>query len=223
MVVLPKERVFAEVPPRHAREFRVPFETETQSTGMNRPRNHGPSVGFAGDCLHVGKASVYFPVAVPHKIDGRGMRLLGKPVWKVALHCAPVIEHRADRPHPQSIRVIFFQPEDRAAQEKAAHLRPRVLERALVPIRPRAKTRFGLFVKVRSIKQSQAIFVWCEMRRHPGENNTDILLMQALDKIHQILGSAVTTGWREVAGGLITRRVVAWMFHDRQEFGMREA
>src|SRR2546425_7898551 len=61
------------------------------------------------------------------------------------------------------------------------------------------------------------------MRRHPGKNNTDILLMQAVDKIHQILGSAVTTGWREVAGGLITRRVVAWMFHDRQEFGMREA
>src|SRR5262245_23353777 len=69
----------------------------------------------------------------------------------------------------------------------------------------------------------QAMVVFREVGRHPVDNHADPRLVQQIDKVHEILRSAVAAGGSVIACGLVTPASREWMLADRQELDMREA
>ena len=80
-----------------------------------------------------------------------------------------------------------------------------------------------MLVEMCSVEKSEPVFVVGEMRGHPVQDDSDAVLMQAIDEIHEILGSAVPAGGREKAGYLVSPGTVEGMLHDGQEFHVGEA
>ena len=62
-----------------------------------------------------------------------------------------------------------------------------------------------------------------EVRRHPIQNDGDVVLVQVVHQIHEILRRAVTRRGREIARRLISPGTVERMLHDGQQFDVRES
>ena len=100
--------------------------------------------------------------------------------------------------------MVFVQPEQRAAGQETSYLVAPVVENIAVPVRVDALPGVLMLEKMRAVKESQGVLITREMRRHPVEDNTNIVLMQIVYQIHKVLGPAVAAGGCE-----ITRRLVA--------------
>src|SRR6476660_941942 len=64
------------------------------------------------------------------------------------------IEHGCDRVHAQSISVVFFQPEQRAADQKTSHFVAAIIEDVGFPVRMEALPSVGMLKEMRAIKET---------------------------------------------------------------------
>ena len=60
------------------------------------------------------------------------------------------------------------------------------------------------------------------MRWHPVHDDTDPMLVERIDKIHEILRRAVAGSRGEVAGGLVAPRAVKWVLAHRHQLHVSE-
>src|SRR5436190_14091046 len=60
------------------------------------------------------------------------------------------------------------------------------------------------------------------MRRHPVHDHADISLVEIINQIAKVVGSAVPRGWRKVIADLVAPRWPIRMFLQRQKLNMRE-
>ena len=86
-----------------------------------------------------------------------------------------------------------------------------------------ALPRVGVFEKMGAVEVRQAVRVRREVRRHPVEQHSNIVLVQVVHQVHEILRSSITRCRREIAAGLITPRTIERMFHDGEELHVSEA
>ena len=82
--------------------------------------------------------------------------------------------------------------------------------------------RIGVLVEVCAVEIRQAMLVGGKMRRNPVQNHTHTVLMQDIDRVHQVLRRAIPAGGGEEAGDLIAPRSIEGMFHDRQQLDVSE-
>ena len=94
---------------------------------------------------------------------------------------------------------------------------------ALLPVGMKPSAGVGVLVEVGAVEEAEAVFVRGKVGRHPVQDDADAVLVQVVDEIHEILGSAVAAGGGEVAGGLVAPGAVKGMLHDRQEFHVGKA
>src|SRR5207247_2527118 len=104
---------------------------------------------------------------------------------------------------PQAIGMVAVEPEEGAAQEKAPHFRPAVVEDQAPPIWVISLLRRSVLVEVRAVEIAEAMLVAGEVGRHPVEDDADSLLMQVVDKEHEVLRRAIARGRTEVPGCLV--------------------
>jgi hypothetical protein len=86
-----------------------------------------------------------------------------------------------------------------------------------------AAPRIGVLEQVGAVEPAEAVGVGREVRGHPVDDHPDAGLVQRVDHRHQIVGRAVATGGREVAGDLVAPRAVERVGQDRHQLDVGEA
>ena len=133
------------------------------------------------------------------------------------------IEHRGDGVDAQPVEMEVLEPTDRARQQEALHLVPRVVEHERVPVGVLAFLRIGVLVQRGAVEARERVVVLREVTGDPVEQHADALPVQLGDELAQLVGRAVPARRREVARALIAPRVVERMLRDRQQLDVREA
>src|SRR5512145_1168271 len=99
--------------------------------------------------------------------------------------------------------MVFFQPEQRAADQKTSHLVPAVIEDGGAPVRMEALARIGMLIEMRAIEKTQTMTIGREMGGHPIEYDADPMPMEFIDEIHEILRGSIIARWGKVSGRLV--------------------
>ena len=81
-----------------------------------------------------------------------------------------------------------------------------------------ALLRVLILIALGSVKLVQPLLVLREMGRHPVHDDADVVLMELIDKVHEVLRCAVTGCGREIAGNLIAPGGVERILGDRHQF-----
>src|SRR5690349_2598468 len=99
--------------------------------------------------------------------------------------------------------MVFFQPEQCAADQKTSHLVAAIIEDVGTPVGMEALARIGMLKEVRAIKETQTVAIGRKMRGHPVQDDPYVVSMERIDEIHEILGRSIIAGWSKVSGGLV--------------------
>src|SRR5215472_13213994 len=117
--------------------------------------------------------------------------------------------------------MIFVKPEQRIADQKAPDFVTPVVEHEGVPVWVLSLSRIGMFIQVSAVKETEASFVFREMRWDPIQDHSDSALVEVVDEVHEVVGRSEPAGGREVAGRLVSPRTIERMLHDRKQFHVR--
>ena len=99
--------------------------------------------------------------------------------------------------------MIFFEPEERTADEEVANLIAPKVEYFGAPVLMLALAGVRVFKEVGAIEKGQAMRITGEVGRNPVENDADIMLVALVDKIFEIIRAAKAAGGGKVACRLI--------------------
>src|SRR6187551_2662248 len=116
--------------------------------------------------------------------------------------------------------MVFFQPEQCAANQKTSHLVAAIIENVGTPVRMEALARVGMLKKMRAIKETETMAIRRKMRGHPVQDDSYVVSMERIDEIHEILWGSKIAGRSEVSGGLVPPGAKKRVIHDRQELYM---
>ena len=200
----------------------VPLEGEAQPALALRLGHHGIGVAFLGDGHGPGEIMPHGGVELLQ--EGDGIQVfppavgVGQPLLPFAAEV--VVQHGADRVHPQSVGVEPVQPEAGVAQKERAHLAPPEVEHTGAPLGHFAPPGVGMLKAGRAVKPAQPCLVPGEMGGHPVKDHADARLMAPVDKGHQVVGRAVAGGGGIVAGHLIAPGHVEGMLHHGEQLDM---
>src|SRR3989304_7023341 len=117
--------------------------------------------------------------------------------------------------------MIFFTPEKDIGCEKISHLMPTVIKNECPPIRMRTFFRVFMLIEGSPVKLNQAVSVSWEMGRNPINDNSDIVLMTVIYKIHEVFGCAESACGGKISCYLITPGCIKRMLHNRHKLDMR--
>ena len=101
------------------------------------------------------------------------------------------VEHTGHRIHPQTVGMVFQQPEQCRADEKTPHLIAAIVKDVTVPVRMKSATQIFVFIQVRSIELFDGMCIAGKMRGHPVHDDPDACLMQFVDEVFQIVRFAI--------------------------------
>ncbi len=133
------------------------------------------------------------------------------------------VQHRGHRIHPQSIKVVFIEPEQGGSNEEVAHFVTTEVEDQGTPVLVFTQTRVFMFIERSAIKSCQTETILGEVRRHPVQIDANTLLMTIIDKVTEIIGSAETTGGGKIAHRLVAPGTIKGVFGHRQQLQMGKA
>src|SRR5271156_6528231 len=225
MMIAAENRIEAEVIEGIMHPAHVPFEAEAETADIDRATNCRPRSRFLGDHQNPGMETVGLSIKLLKerncgKVLAPAM-LVGNPF--AGAPSVVEIEHRGNRIHPNSIRVILRQPVVRTGEKKGANLIAREIEDVGIPLGLKSFARVEMLVERGAIEPPEAESVGGEMRRHPVEDDSDAALMERIDQISEIVGSTEARGRGEIAGDLVSPGASKRMLHDRHQLDMGEA
>ena len=131
------------------------------------------------------------------------------------------IQHRRHRVDAQSVDVILVEPEERAAQQKRAHLVAAVVEDERAPVAVLPLPGIFVLVQRRAVEARKAVRVFRKMSRHPVENHADAVDVARVDERLEIFRRPEAAGRREEAGHLIAPRPGERMLEHGQQLDVR--
>ena len=219
MVILAEPRVKLEIVAHIVHPAHVPLEVEAKPSDLGRICHKRPRGRLLRHHQHARVDGKRHRVERAQKVDGLEIFFAAVAVSRPFAVAASVIEiqHRRHRVHAQPVHMILAQPKRRGGEKKAPYLAFAIVEYARAPAVMLALLRFGVLVKIGSVKFAQSMLVLAKVRRHPVENDGDPLLMQPVHKIHEIMRRTVARGRRKVAGALIAPRIVQRILRDRHQ------
>src|SRR5271165_81843 len=112
--------------------------------------------------------------------------------------------------------MVFIEPEKSVCDEEVTNFAPTEVEDQRAPIAVFSLPRIGVFVKPRSVKLSQSKGVLGEMARNPVENDSDALLVAAIDEMTKLVRIPKTARWCIVTRDLVTPGTIKGMLGDWQ-------
>jgi len=167
-MVLAVNRIAFEVTQRVMHPAHVPFHAKPQAADVRAPRNLRPGGRFLGDSHHVREAAIDLGIELAQKSNRFQVLAATVMIWNPFTGLAGIVEvkHRGHSIEPQSVHVIFVEPEQRAADEETADFIAAVVEDRASPIGVKALPRVGMLEQMCAIKVGQSVSVGGKMRRH---------------------------------------------------------
>ena len=224
VAVLPVDRVLLHERKGVVHPPHVPLHAEPQTPDEDRAGDHGPRGGLLGDGLHVGEIAVDGLVQLLQKVDGLEVLPAAEPVGDPLPRLPGIVqvEHGCHGIHPQAVGVEPVEPEEGAAEQKAPHLVPAVVENPASPVWVVAFPGILVLVQACAVELRQAVTVRREVGGHPVKDHADTLLVQHVHHVHEILRCAVPAGGSEVAQGLVSPRAVEGVLHHGKQLHVGE-
>ena len=130
------------------------------------------------------------------------------------------IEHAGHRIHPDTVRMIFFHPEQGVGDQVIGYLGTAVIVDQGSPVRMASLSGILMLVEAGTVEAGQSVSVSGEMGGYPVKNHSDPRLVQFVYEEHEVLRGAVSGGGCIIADHLIAPGSIQRMFHDRHQFHM---
>ena len=103
------------------------------------------------------------------------------------------------------------------------YLRSAKVEDTGPPMRVFPLLRVLIFITLGTVKLVQTLFILWKMCRHPVDDDTDIVFMELVDKVHQILRCSIAGGCRKISGHLVSPGRIVRIFGNRHQFDVSVA
>ena len=126
------------------------------------------------------------------------------------------IQHGGHGVDPQTIQMEFFQPINGTADQEIADFVAAIVVDQGTPIPMFTQPGILMLIERCAIKPSQTVGVLGKVRRHPVQDDSDIVLVAVVYEPAEIVWRTIAAGRREIAGGLITPGAIERMLGDRQ-------
>src|ERR1700722_3399717 len=198
----------------------IPLEAESQSSNVGGPRDLRPGSRFFRHHHDVGKCRINMLIQLSQEVN-RVYVFFSAVAVRYPLSFAPSIieiEHCGDCIDPQTVHVIFVEPEHGVADEKTLDFVPTVVEHKSVPVRVFPLPWVAVFVEMRPIEISKTGLIFREVSRNPIENDADSMLMKIVHEIPEIVRRTESASRSKVAGGLVSPGTIKRMLHNWHEF-----
>src|SRR5699024_9720091 len=127
------------------------------------------------------------------------------------------IQHRCNRIHTEPIYVVFLNPEKRVGDQEILDLISSVIKDFGTPVRILPFSGICIFISRSAVKVSQSMGLPRTMRRHPVQDDANLVFMHIIDEIFEILRCSVTGSRRIVSGHLISPGSVEGMLCDAHQ------
>ncbi len=219
VVVLPVDRLQREVAQGVVHPAHVPLEAEPETAVVHRLGDAAEGRRLLGDHDDAGDALVEVLVHVAQEVDGLEVLVAAVDVR----HPLPVlagvveVEHGRDRVHPQRVDVELGDPVQGVGDQERLHLVAAVVEDVGAPVLVLALTRVGVLVEGRAVEAAQRPLVLGEVAGHPVEDDADAGLVQAVDQVAELVGTAEARHRREVVGHLVAPGRLEGVLGDRHQ------
>ena len=201
VVVVAVDRITADVVQRVVHPAHVPLHREAKAAKVCRAGDAGPRGGLLGDGDDAGRYLVHRGVHLLQELHGLEVLPAAVDVGRPAVGGAGVVEveHRRHGVHPQAVDVVLLQPVQRVGHQEVAYLAAAEVENVGAPVELLTSTRVGVLVERGAVESAQGPGVLGEVGGHPVDEHADAGLMQPVDQVPEIVGSAESRRRRVVA------------------------
>ena len=220
---LPRDRIGAYIIEHIVCKAHVPFEGEAETAVLHRLGQHGPIGGFLRDGQRIRDLVVDGGIELAEKGDRFEIPVV--PLHVRDPFAGPFviieIEHGRYGIDPQSVRVVFPEPEERIGDEERLHLRSSDVKEARTPALVLHAVLALVFIARLSVEFIKSVTVLREMRRYPIEDDPDACTVHGVHEIFEILRCAIAGGGGVISADLIPPRAVKRMLHHREQLHVR--
>ena len=180
----------------------VPFEEKAQAALVRCLRDSGKNGGILGDEIRAGLPGDS-QIELPEKF--RALKIFAAAVFVRTPLSAPEarVQHCRHGVYAQRVYVKFPYPVECVGYEEAPDLALAVVKGLCAPLRVFGQQRVGGFVQRGAVKAFKAEAVLRKMRRDPVQNDADTVDMHGVNKIAEVVRTAIAAGGGVVAGHLI--------------------
>ena len=222
VVARAEERVGLHVAEHVVHPAHVPLEVEAETAVGRRFCHQRPGSGFLRDHHLVRVTAEHRRVALLQEGDGLQVFLAAVDVLLPFAVAAVVVEvkHAGHSVDAQAVDVVLLNPEQRAGDQEALHLRHAVVEHHRAPLFMLAAAGVGVLIAGRAVKHVQAVAVLGEVGGHPVQNDADAGLVELVHKSHKVMRRAVAAGGGKVTGDLVAPAAVKRILGDGQKLHM---
>ena len=116
--------------------------------------------------------------------------------------------------------MVLLNPEHSGRNEEACYLVTAVVEDVCAPLLVLTDSPVLILIAACAVKAAETVSVLGEVSRNPVEDNADAFLVAAVDKVHQVLGLAVTRGSGKVTCNLIAPASVKRILGKRHKLNV---
>ncbi len=224
-MVLPVDRVLADVAQGVVHPAHVPLQPEAETAGAGRLGDSGPGGGLLGDGHDARHPLVGRGVGLLEQADRLEVltpaELVGQPL--AVLAGVVEVEHRGDGVDPQAVDVELLEPVDGVGDQEVAHLHPAEVEDVGAPVGLVPAPRVGVLVERLAVELRQGPGVAREVGRHPVEDDADTRLVEPVDEVAEVVGTAEPRRGGVVPGDLVAPGRPVRVLHHREELDVGEA
>jgi hypothetical protein len=133
------------------------------------------------------------------------------------------VEHRGDGVDPQAVDVELVEPVQRVGDQEVLDLLAPEVEHQRAPVGLLAAARVGVLVERAAVEAGQRPLVAREVRRHPVDDHAVAVLVQVVDEVAEVVGTAEARGGRVVGRHLVAPRATERVLGHRQQLDVGEA
>ncbi len=130
------------------------------------------------------------------------------------------IQHGCNSIDAKSVDMVILYPVQGIGQKEVFDLRTAIVEDLGAPVGMLALPRIGMLVDRVSVKLDQALGILREVRRHPVQDNADLVLVQVVDHVLEILRRSIAGGRCIVARDLIAPGSIQRMLGNADQLDM---
>ena len=130
------------------------------------------------------------------------------------------VQHGGHRIHTDSIRMVLLSPEKRIGNQEIGNPGAAVIVNQRSPMWVRTLAGVHVFINACAVKISHAVSITREMGGHPVQDNPDSPAMHVVHKVHEVIGRAISAGWRIIACDLVSPGLVQRVLHYRHQLHM---
>ena len=222
MRALPEIRIQLHIFQEIVHPAHIPFEGEAQTIFLGAARHHGPCRRLLGDSHRARVAAQQHGIQMLEELDGLQVLIAAELIRNPLAGLSAVIQvqHGSHCVHAQAVHMELLDPVQGIGNQEVLHFVHLVVKYLGAPVGMLALSGIRILIQRLAVEVRQTMGVLGKMGRNPIQDDTNLLLMQVIDQIHEILRAAMAGGGRIVAGHLVTPGTVEGMLRDAHQLHM---